>query len=134
MSTIKPLLFPAFAASVTVPAGIFALASALNQNSLTGWWGIVLPVVLLATLAHAFLLGLPCIVFLQRRGNLRLRSLALAGFLIGAAPSALILMVRAPATVLAEPLSMLFQLLYLGALGMAGGIAFFVVWHLQRRT
>ena len=110
------------------------LISTILEDGLRIWWGIAFPIVLLVTLCHAIVFGLPCVLFLMRREDLRLRSLALAGFLIGALPSAFIALLWNTNVVLGDAFHTLIAVSEMGFFGMSGGIAFYFVWRQQRRN
>jgi len=131
VSIEKKLIFPAFAASVVVPATIYMVIVTILDDGMRTWWSIILPAVLLVAFGHALLLGLPCVLLLLRGGRFRLWTLALTGFLVGSIPSAIGVLLRNPQVVLSEPKDTLLAILGLGLIGLLGGVTFFWVWNLQ---
>jgi hypothetical protein len=121
-----------FAAGLA-PAVVFCLACiAIDPAGFAGWFGIAFPVALLASLAHALLLGLPAVLALKSRNALRWWTIILAGFAIGLLPSLVTLLLRG------ELLQRVWwwqlrPLLELGGLGAVGALAFWLIWRRPAR-
>ena len=110
------LALVAASAAAPLPFALFLVTQAPDQ-----FW--VLPAILIfgfpAALLHALLLALPTYLLVRRRWPLAWWSSGAIGFLIGIAPSALFLP-RSPATFV------------VGACGIAGGVAFWLVLREKR--
>jgi len=120
------MLFAAFAASVASTA-LLLLASAVFSPPAVSWLVLGLPLVLLVTLAHALILGVPAMLALRSRQLLRVSTVLPTGFAIGALPSAVAALARGGSGVFAEPISWS-GMFGLGGLGVVGACAFWLVW------
>lgn len=145
-------LFVAVATALTAASLAPALAFAVLWYSLGGKEAIsILPIAFLASLliagAHALLLGTPAVAWLLYKRSFALRSMLVAGFVVGVGPAAIMLnpyMVASSGTsswsdgawkikdgvpTLAGWIDYLQQLGYAGVLGVIGGIAFYLVYR-----
>jgi hypothetical protein len=117
-------LMAALACAVAVAAvGAAALWSRMLGQPAPGLFPLILMFGLPIAAAHALILGLPVYLLLRRRWTLRWWSAALGGFAVAVVPAGLLS--SAPGSGMS--LTVLRELAELGLLGLAGGVAFWIV-------